>query len=60
MLKTSSQPAGTLSVTGVNDSKVIRSSDRNDGKSAKSDFTKPVRKVEEPSFLTLDVRQAFT
>ena len=60
MLKTSPQPAGTLPATAIDDSEVVRNSGGNEGKSAKSDFTKPVRRVEEPSFLTLDARQAFT
>ena len=60
MLKTSPQPAGALLVTAVDNSKVVRSSSGNEGKSAKSDFTKPVRGVEEPSFLTPDARRAFT
>ena len=59
ILKTSSQPAGALPATTVDDSKVVRSSGRNDGKSAKSDFSKLVRKAEESSFLTSDTRQAF-
>ena len=60
ILKTSPQPADALPATGVDDSEVIRSSGRNEEKLAKSDFTKPVRRVEEPSFLTPDARQAFT
>ena len=60
MLKTSPQPAGALSATTVDDNEVVGSNGRNEGKSAKSDFTKPVRRVEEPSFLTPDARQAFT
>ena len=60
MLKTSPQPADTLSATGVDDRKVVRSSGRNKGKLAKSDFTKPVRRAEEPSFLTPNIRRAFT
>ena len=56
MLKTSRQPADTLPTTGVDNSKVVRSSSRNEGKSAKSDFTKPMRRAEEPSFLTLNTR----
>ena len=56
MLKTSPQPASTLPATGVDDSKVIRSGSRNDGKSAKSDFTKPMRGAEEPTFLTPDAK----
>ena len=60
MLKTSPQPADTLIATGVDDSKVVGSSGRNKGKSTKSDFIKPVRRAEEPSFLTPDTRWAFT
>ena len=60
MLKTSPQPAGALLATAVDDSEVVGSSGRNEGKLVKSDFTKPVRKVEEPSFLTPDARRAFT
>ena len=56
MLKTSLQPAGVLPATGVNNSKVISSSGGNDGKLAKSDFTKPLRGVEDPSFLTLNAK----
>ena len=56
MLKTSSQQAGALLATGVNNSKVIGSSGRNNEKSAKSDFIKPVRKAEESSFLTFNTR----
>ena len=60
MLKTSPQPADTLPATGVDDSKVIRSSGGNDRKWAKSDFIKPVRRPGEPSFLTPDARRPFT
>ena len=60
MLKTSLQLAGTLPATGVDDSKVVGSSGGNKGKSAKSDFIKPVHRAEKPSFLTLNVRRAFT
>ena len=60
MLKTSPQPAGALLATVVDDSEVVGSSGGNEGKLAKSDFTKPVRRVEELSFLTPDARQAFT
>ena len=60
MLKTSLQPAGALLATAVDDSEVIRSSGGNEGKSAKSDFTKPMRRAEESSFLTPDARRAFT
>ena len=60
MLKTSPQPAGALPATAVDDSEVVGSSGGNEGKSAKSDFTKPVRRAEKPSFLTPDARRAFT
>ena len=60
MLKTSPEPAGTLPVTIVDDSEVIWSSGGNERKSAKSDFTKRVRRAEEPRFLTPDARRAFT
>ena len=60
MLKTSLQPAGALLATAVDDSEVVGSSGRNEGKLVKSDFTKPVRKAEEPSFLTPDARRAVT
>ena len=59
MLKTSSLLANALLATGVDDNEVVGSSGRNNGKLAKSDFIKPMRKVEEPSFLTLDTRKAF-
>ena len=59
ILKTGSQPAGTLPAIAVDNSEVIGSSGRNERKSAKSDFTKPMRKAEEPSFLTPDARWAF-
>ena len=60
MFKTSPQLANALLVTSIDDKKVVRSSGGNKRKWAKSNFTKPVRGVEEPSFLTLDARQAFT
>ena len=60
MLKTNFLPAGTLPATGICNSKVIGSSHENDEKLVKSDFTKSVCGVEEPSFLTLKARQAFT
>ena len=60
MLKISSQPAGILPATGFDNSKIVSSSSRNNRKLAKSDFIKPVRKAEEPSFLAPDIRQAFT
>ena len=59
MLKISLELTGALPVTNVSNSEVVSSSGGNDRKSAKSIFTKPVRKVEEPSFLTPDARQAF-
>ena len=46
MLKTSPKLAGTLPATSVDDSKVVGSSDGNNEKLAKSDFTKPVRRAE--------------
>ena len=52
MLKTSSQPAGTLLATGIDNSKVVGNSRENDKKLAKSDFTKPMRRAEKSSFLT--------
>ena len=60
MLKTSLQPADTQPATAFDDSEVIGNSGENERKSAKSDFTKLVRRAEKPSFLTLDARQAFT
>ena len=60
MLKTSLQLTGALPATAVDDCKIIRSSGRNEGKLAKSDFTKPVRRAEEPSFLIPNARRAFT
>ena len=60
MLKTSPQPAGALPATAIDDSEVVGNSGGNEGKSAKSDFTKPVRGAEEPSFLTPNARRAFT
>ena len=52
ILKMSPQPADALPATTVDDSKVIRSSGGNERKLAKSDFTKPIRRAEKPSFLT--------
>ena len=60
MLKKSPELAGALPATAIDNSKVIRSSGGNEGKSAKSDFTKRICGAEEPSFLTSDTRQAFT
>ena len=59
ILKMSAQPASTLPATGINDSKVVGSSGGNDRKSAKSDFTKPVRRAKKPSFLTFNSRRVF-
>ena len=56
MLKTSLQLTGALPATGIDNSEVVGSGSGNEGKSAKSDFTKPMRRVEEPSFLTPDAR----
>ena len=60
MLKMSPQPVSALPATAVDNNEVIGSSGRNEGKSAISDFTKPVYGVQEPSFLTPDTRRAFT
>ena len=60
MLKKSPQLSGTLQATSIDNSKVVGISDRNERKSTKSDFTKPVREAEESSFLTPDARRAFT
>ena len=46
MLKMSSQLADALPATAVDNSEVIRSSSRNKGKLAKSNFTKPVHGAE--------------
>ena len=54
MLKASSQLAGVLPATSIDNSKVVGSSCRNDRKLAKSAFTKLMRRVEKPSFLTLN------
>ena len=59
ILKTSPKLAVTLPATDVNDSEVVGSRGGNDGKLAKSNFTKPVRRAKEPSFLTSNARQAF-
>ena len=60
MLKITPKLAANLPATDVNNRKVVSSSDRNDRKSAKSNFTKLVRGVEKPSFLTPDTRRVFT
>ena len=56
ILKISFQPTGALPTTGVDNSKVVSSSDKNNRKLSKSDFIKPMHGVEEPSFLILDAR----
>ena len=56
MLKTSPQLAGTLLAIGIDDSKVVGSSGKNNKNSAKSDFIKSVRKVEKLSFPTPNAR----
>ena len=56
MLKMSPKLANTLSVTGVNNNKVVGSSNKNNRKLAKSDFIKPMCRVEESSFLTPNAR----
>ena len=60
MLKVSSQLAGALLATGIDNSEVISNSGKNNRKSIKSDLTKPVYRVEEPSFLIFNIKQAFT
>ena len=60
ILKTSYKPADALLATGVDNGKVVGSCGRKDRKLAKSDFTKPVYRAEELSFLTSNARQAFT
>ena len=60
MLKENAQPAGALLATAVNNSKVVSSIDRNNIKSAQSDFTKPVCEAEESSFIAPNARQVFT
>ena len=47
-------PAGALLATGVDDSEFVRSSGKNNGKLAKSDFSKTLRKAKESSFLIAD------
>ena len=56
ILKTSFQPADALPATGLDDSKVFGNSGENNIKSAKSDFTKPIRRAKESSFLTPNTR----
>ena len=50
----------TLSATGVDNSKIVDSSGGKNRKLDNSDFTKPMRRAEEPSFLTPNTRLAFT
>ena len=59
MLKMSPQLAGVLPATGINNSKIVRSTSENDRKLAKSDFTKLVHRAEKHNFLTPDARQTF-
>ena len=56
MLKTSSKQAGALPATDIENGEVVSSSSGNNRKLAKSDFTKPVHGVEEPSFLITNAR----
>ena len=60
MLKMSLQLAGPLSATGIDDNEIVGNDSGNNRESAKSDFTKPISRAEESSFLALDARQAFT
>ena len=60
MLRTSLLLAVALPAPGVDNNKVVSSSDRNNIKSAKSNFIKPVHRAKESSFLTSNARQAFT
>ena len=60
MLKMSLLPASALPAIAVDDSEVVGSSNGNEKKLAKSDFTKPMRKAEKLSFLILNARRAFT
>ena len=59
-MKASLLPAGALPATVVDNNKVVSSRSKNDEKSAKSDFTNPMCRAEEPGFLTPDSKQAFT
>ena len=59
MLNISPQPAGTLPAIGIDNSKIVGNSGGNEGKLTKSDFIKPMHRVEELSFLTSNARQAF-
>ena len=52
-----SQPIITLAVIGIDNSNVIGSSDGNDRKLVKSNFTKPIYRIEKPSFLTFNASQ---
>ena len=60
LLKVCPLLASALLATDVDNNKVVDSSGKNDKKSAKFDFIKPVHKVKKPSFLTPNTRQAFT
>ena len=59
-MQTSPQLASGLPATSIENSEIIGSGSRNDEKLAKSNFTKPIHEVEEPSFLTSNDRWAFT
>ena len=54
------QPTGALPDTGVDNNEIVSSNGRNNEKSPKSDFTKPMHKAEKSNFLSLDAKQAFT
>ena len=60
MLKASLKPVGALPATEIDNSNFVGSSSKNDRKSAKSNFSKPMHKVKKSSFLTPNTRQAFT
>ena len=60
MLKISPNLVGTLPVTSINNSEVIDSRVKKNRKSAKSDFTKPIHRVEKPSLPTFNAKQLFT
>ena len=60
ILKIRLQLTSALPVTGIDKSKIVGSSSENDEKSTESDFTKPLQRAEELSFLTLNTRQVCT
>ena len=59
MLKISYKSAWALLATSINNSKFVNNSNRNNRKSAKSDFIELVYKAKEPNFLTPGTRRAF-